>query len=510
MPSRASGKIAGKPPERDSDRLASLLRRGHPLIRIVTPEEGEARETIAHACLEAGLEWWSWDQLGGLVRADLSGEKPVADTIEAAKFFRKLAEVVRPTVFAVFDAGPFLSDSHVLRSLRNALGALERTGSHVILVDHQDALPDVLKAHSTPFELSLPDAEETERLVRSTVQELRKRRAFEVRLTKSELATAVKNLAGLTRRQIRRTVTDVILEDDAFAADDLNRILAHKRQLLGAGRGALEAVESPATLDEVGGLDALKAWLKQRSRSFEPEAAAYGISPPRGVLLLGVQGAGKSLCAKAIATAWQRPLLRLDAGSLYDSYIGASERRLREALQQAEAMSPVVLWIDEIEKGFASAGSQSSDGGTTKRMFGSLLTWMQEHRHPVFLVATANDIEALPPELMRKGRFDEIFFVDLPGSKARKKIAEIHLRRRGRDPASFDLRAIALASEGYSGAEIEQGIISALHGAYASEGEIDTDAVVSALTSSPPLSVTRREQIAQLRAWAKDRCVPAD
>ena len=235
-----------------------------------------------------------------------------------------------------------------------------------------------------------------------------------------------------------------------------------------------------------------------------------------GVLLLGVQGAGKSLSAKAIATAWKRPLMKLDAGTLYDRYIGESERRLRDALHQAESMSPVVLWIDEIEKGFAGASSNSTDGGLSRRMFGSLLSWMQEHTRPVFLVATANDIAALPPELLRKGRFDEIFFVDLPGEEARGQIFRIHLERRGQTVAGFDLPALVAQSGGFSGAEIEQAVVSGLHGVFArrAAGEsgagLDSAGVLAVLKESPPLSVTMREQIAELRQWAVGRCVPAD
>ena len=200
----------------------------------------------------------------------------------------------------------------------------------------------------------------------------------------------------------------------------------------------------------------------------------------------------------------------MDVGALYDRYIGESERRLREALQQAERMSPIVLWIDEIEKGFASAASQSSDGGLSKRMFGALLTWMQEHTAPVFIIATANDIEALPPELLRKGRFDEIFFVDLPNLEARATICAIHLRKRKRDPKNFDIGQIAEASEGFSGAEIEQAIISALHDAFAAGKELCTPQIIEALRRSPPLSVTMKEKVAELRCWASGRCVPAD
>jgi SpoVK/Ycf46/Vps4 family AAA+-type ATPase len=226
--------------------------------------------------------------------------------------------------------------------------------------------------------------------------------------------------------------------------------------------------------------------------------------------MLGVQGGGKSLTAKAIATAWQQPLLRLDPGVLYNRYIGESENNLRQALELAESMSPVILWIDEIEKGFASAESRSVDGGLSQRLFGSLLTWMQEHQSPVFVIATANNIDALPPELLRKGRFDEIFFVDLPGEATRKEILRIHLRKRRRDPAIFDLDALAAATNGYTGSEIEQGIVSALYEAWAEKSDITTESIATAIQGSPPLSVTMAESMQGLIEWARGRCVAVE
>jgi len=313
----------------------------------------------------------------------------------------------------------------------------------------------------------------------------------------------------LSRRAAESIIADVVAADGRLSAEDVNSVLAAKRKRLQSD-GVLEYVEAPVDLEEIGGLSKLKRWLQQREASLTDDARAFGLEAPRGILLLGVQGAGKSLAAKAIATAWQRPLLRLDPGALYDRFVGESEKKLRDALKQAEMMSPIVLWIDEIEKGFASAASQSIDGGLSQRMFGTLLTWMQEHERPVFLVATANDIDALPPELLRKGRFDEIFFVDLPGAEVRRQIFEIHLRKRRRDPAGFDLAALAAAAEGFSGAEIEQAVIAALHEAFASKSEIDTRRIIECLKRSPPLSRTAAERIADLREWAHGRCVPAD
>ncbi|MCH7870294.1 MAG: AAA family ATPase, partial [Planctomycetes bacterium] len=319
----------------------------------------------------------------------------------------------------------------------------------------------------------------------------------------------VRSLRGLTRRQAEQIIVDCVAEDRRFDAEDLNTVLASKRQALECG-GLLEFIETPVDLSQIGGLRRLKRWLKQRQEAVTEAAADFGLVAPRGVLMLGVQGAGKSLCAKAIATAWQRPLLRLDPGALYDRYVGESERRLRDALRQAEMMAPIVLWIDEIEKGFASAAGRSTDGGLSQRMFGTLLTWMQEHQAPVFLVATANEIDTLPPELLRKGRFDEIFFVDLPGRSTRKKIFAIHLEKRKRDASKFDLDALADAADGFSGAEIEQAVIAAMHDAFADKVKLATAGIVKIIENSPPLSVTMAERIDALREWAKTRCVPAD
>ena len=286
-------------------------------------------------------------------------------------------------------------------------------------------------------------------------------------------------------------------------------VLSEKRRAL-QGEGILDYVEAPVSLDEIGGLRRLKFWLTQRQEAQSKAAAEFGLSAPKGILMLGVQGAGKSLAAKAVATAWRWPLLRMDASALYDRYIGESERRLRESLQQAERMAPVILWIDEMEKAFASAASQSTDGGLSRRMFGTMLTWMQEHTAPVFVLATANDIEALPPELLRKGRFDEIFFVDLPAREPREQIFAIHIHKRKREPANFDLPALAQAAEGFSGAEIEQAVVSALHDAFAASADLTTERILTAIHQSPPLSVTMAEKVSDLRAWAKGRCVPAD
>jgi SpoVK/Ycf46/Vps4 family AAA+-type ATPase len=316
-------------------------------------------------------------------------------------------------------------------------------------------------------------------------------------------------LRGLTQAEAGRVVAAAIHDDNALTAADLPRIVEYKRNLLKSA-GCLDAISVNVNVDEIGGLDNLKSWLAKRRDATSARARDYGLDAPRGILLLGVQGCGKSLCAKVVAADWQMPLLRLDPGVLYQKYIGETESRLRDSLAQAEAMAPVILWIDEIEKAFASAASTSADGGLSQRMFGTLLSWMQDHRSPIFIVATANNIEALPPELMRKGRFDEVFFVDLPNAAARQRILEIHLQRRNRDPGRFAMDRIAEATDGFSGAELEQLIVSAMYSAFA-QGEDLADAhLLAERATTKPLSTLMRERIVSLRAWAKDRCVPAD
>jgi len=495
-------------PRTDRERFGSLLASRHPLITLVTNEEAQARAIIEGAIRDAGHHLWVWSVIDGVRDGIATNAEPIADTSNPAAGLFWLSTQELPNTMLLLDAAGHMDDPQSLRALRRLISHADKIGSHIVMLDHVDKLPGAVRAHATAFEMSPPDDEAIEQLVRSELKNLHIEKPIEIDLKGKSYSMILKNLRGLNPRQIRQVIRDVVAEDRRFDDDDLNRVLARKRQLVSAD-GILEYVESPSTIDDVGGLVHLKKWLADREASFGDDAAAYGLTPPRGVLLLGVQGAGKSLCAKAIATAWGRPLLRLDPGTLYDRYVGESERRLRKVLEQAEAMSPIVLWIDEIEKGFASAASQSTDGGLSQRMFGTLLTWMQDHAAPVFLVATANNIEALPPELLRKGRFDEIFFVDLPSDEARRVIFEIHLRKRGRDPGTFDLDALTAASDGFSGAEIEQAIIASLHAAFSAGGEPATASILDFVAKSPPLSVTMAEKVAALREWGRKRCVPA-
>ena len=497
--------------QEDRKRLAALIKARHPCISIVTREEGLALSLArdAAALLEQPIHVWSI--IGGLRAEGLFANTPPIPETEhpAAALYYFAQRLDQPGVCVTLDLASHLSDARTLRLLRNVLIRFPAVNSQLVMIDHRDDLPAVISAEATRFDLSLPDDGDIENTVRDTLRVLRRRGTVKISIKQRTWSTLLRNLRGLTRRQIEQIIADVVVDDQRLDDSDLNAVLAQKRQLIQRG-GLLEYIETPVNLAEIGGLRRLKRWLKQREQSTSDEAVALGLTAPRGVLMLGVQGAGKSLCAKAIATAWQRPLLRLDPGALYDRYVGESERRLRDALYQAERMAPIVLWVDEIEKAFASAASRSTDGGLSQRMFGTLLTWMQEHVEPVFLVATANDIEALPPELLRKGRFDEIFFVDLPDKLVRRQIFAIHLSKRGHDPHGFDLQLLAESSAGFSGAEIEQAIIAALHEVLAGGGSLNTELLLATIKASPPLSVTMAERVDELRAWAQGRCVRAD
>ncbi len=493
----------------DIERLKQLITNGYCCISIVTYEEQYALEIVKQAALGMNHDLWIWSVAGGVRDGLLSDSLSIANTESPSAGLCNLAGAKGGSICVTLDLAEHLKGGLTLRTFRDIIDRFEKNGSTLIMIDSEDKLPRVAKLYAQPFEISYPDKDELQEIIVRTLRRLHSKKPIEIGITQRGLDTIIRNLRGLTRRQAERVIIDSVSDDRRFDDNDINTIISNKRRMIQRG-GLLEYIQTPLDLSEIGGMRNLKRWLSERKDAFTSNAEAFGIQAPKGVLMLGVQGSGKSLCAKAIATAWHQPLLRLDPGILFASYIGESERNLREALRQTESMSPVILWIDEIEKGFASAASQSTDGGLSKRMFGTLLTWMQEHLPPVFVIATANDIEALPPELLRKGRFDEIFFVDLPDELMRKEIFAIHLKKRKRAPEKFDLEKLAKESEGFSGSEIEQAVISALHRAYTDKTELDTNRILSAIRTSPPLSVTMAESVEYLRDWSRGRCVPAD
>ena len=359
------------------------------------------------------------------------------------------------------------------------------------------------------LDMPLPDLEQLKKLLHDTAETLKGDPRLRIEMTAPVLDRMANAALGLTLEEAERVFFKAVIRDAKLAGDEVRYVREEKRQIVEKS-GLLEYYDSPEDLGSVGGLELLKSWLKRRARAFEPAARDYGLPPPKGLLLLGVQGCGKSLAAKAVSGSWGFPLLRLDLSRIFGSLIGSSEENMRRALDMAESVSPAVLWVDEIEKTFSGIESSGmSDAGTTARVFGSFITWLQENTSLVFCVATANSIERLPPEMLRKGRFDDIFFVDLPSAKERIEIARIHLAKRKRDPAKYDLARLAAQSEGFSGAEIEQAIISAMYDAFDGNREVAQPDILQAMQSAVPLSVTMREDIERVRQWAKDRARPA-
>lgn len=490
------------------EKLKLLIRSGHPIVAIESRDEERAIETVRQAADELAMPLFEWSATTGLVRTRPERTKTgVTDKKAAPALDYILDNKGEKELYLFKDLGPHCREPIVLRQIRDLQS---KPGVRLVLAEG-NPLPADVRRLTVPLALPLPEAAELEKVVRSTFRRIKDESYQEITttLTKRELEQVVTTLRGLTCNEAERVVASAIHADNMLTAEDLPRIIEAKRNLLESA-GSLESISVNVRPEEIGGLDNLKKWLKRRRGGMTTKARAFGLDWPRGILLLGVQGCGKSLAAKVVAADWGLALLRMDPGVLYQKYIGESENRLRDALSQAESMAPVILWIDEIEKAFASASADSADGGLSQRMFGTLLSWMQDHNCPIFLVATANNISALPPELMRKGRFDEVFFVDLPNATARKQIFSIHLERRKRDPKRYNLADLAKLADGFSGAEIEQSIVSALYAAFADDGELTDEHIRTELKATKPLSVLMGEKVKDLRAWAANRCVPAD
>lgn len=492
------------------EQLKLLIRSGHPIIAIETGDEPRALELITKVAEDLQIPAAVWSMTTGLIANNKGTLERLVSEGKPLLALQTIKDSPLCGIYVLKDLGAHLKDATMLRLLRDIHNEFTRNRSTLILVD-ATPLPDGIRRFTMQYEIKPPTFEELELVVRNTFRKIAAESIYEVRseITKRQMEQLVQSLRGLSCTEAQRVVASVIYQDYKLDGNDLGRIIDAKRRVL-ASAGCLESVAVDRAAEDIGGLTNLKAWLKVRRGSYSDRARDFGLEPPRGILLLGVQGCGKSLCAKAVAADWNMPLLKLDPGVLYQKFVGESESQLRQALRQAEAMAPVVLWVDEIEKAFASASANSADGGLSQRMFGTLLSWMQEHRHPIFLIATANNIEALPPELMRKGRFDEIFFVDLPNAENRQGILKIHLQRRGRQPNDFDIEQLAEASEGFSGAEIEQVIMASLYRAFAENNELATEHILAEIAATRPLSVVLGEKITRLRAWAKERCVEAD
>jgi len=493
-----------------TDDLKLLVRTRHAIVTIRTLDEEFATRAIRLAGRDLHMAVLQWSLSDGLNRIEPPSNGNMGGTSALAGALKFMRGNNAFNLYVLKDALVHLEDRTCQRLLRETAMEFSRDERTIFLIDPDGTLPPALAAAAVPYELALPNEQEILQLVRKTVSDLNLYGKTDVRMSRADSEKFLNNLRGLTRTEISQVVAHAVLDDGRLDEADVNRAIELKRHRF-QQTGVLDYVPPPQAKPQVGGMHNLLNWLRPRAGALSAEAREYGLQPPRGILMLGVQGCGKSLMARMVAAEWNLPLLRMDVGALYDKYVGETERHLRHAFAVCSAMSPCVLWIDEIEKAFASASAgAASDGGLSQRMFGQLLTWMQDHREAVFLIATANNIAALPPEMMRKGRFDEIFFVDLPADDARREIFAIHLARRNRDAGCYDTEALAAASEGFSGAEIEQAIVSAMYAAFQERREFATEDILAELKQTRPLSVVRAEQLAQLRAWAADRCVPAD
>jgi hypothetical protein len=508
--------------------LRTLIRSCHPLIVIETVEEERVLTLLQSVAAQERMPLFEWSVTRGLTRADDSPSlnKMTATPLALLQYINGL------TVEAIFwlkDLVPHLQDAAVARQLREVSDYFGRSRATCVLTGDPIALPLDIEKIVVRLDLQLPDRNELQAMLQSVLQSLslrtspRQPRSTSVvqgilrSISDSKMAdqspsvnerdAILRALQGLTLHQARQVITQCVVEDGALSADDVQQILKCKVQAIKDG-GLLEYYPLEDNRFELGGFVNLKSWLERAQVGFTSEAKALNLTPPRGIMLVGVPGCGKSLAAKAIARKWQLPLLKLDAGRLFDKFIGESEKNFRKAIEMAESLSPIILWIDEIEKAMvAGGGSGDADAGLSRRLFGAFLTWLQEKKQEVFVVATANNLSLLPPELLRKGRFDEIFFVDLPDDVEREAIWRIHLDLRKQDGKKFDLVKIVSASDGFSGSEIEQAVVAALYRALYQKTPLTTDLLIEELTNTVPLSVTRREDIDQLREMAQGRFV---
>jgi len=490
--------------------LDTLIRARYPLIYLVSSEEPRIVEFLRGIAQGHGKSLIGWSAIRGFHRLDATHGLPFPEGTEDPLVALRAVPAIQESALVVFnDLHAWLDDRRVVRALRELGQALKSSYTTVLILAPVLQLPVEVEKEIAVLDVPLPTFGELAELLRDIVGVVRKSGRVRVELKREEGEQLVKAALGLTLNEAENAFAKAIAENDRLDGSDIQRVMEEKRQVIRKS-GLLEYYPVEHALGAVGGLQNLKDWLHRRARAFSAEARAFGLPEPRGLLLLGVQGCGKSLTAKAIASQWALPLLRLDMGRVFSGLIGSSEENLRRAIRVAESAAPAVLWLDEIDKALSgSASSGLTDGGTTARVLGTFLTWLQEKTVPVFVVATANRVEGLPPELLRKGRFDEIFFIDLPDALERAEILRIHLRRRGRDPATFDLPQLAARSDQFSGAELEQVVVEGLHEAFSAGTELRDQHLLRAIAETVPLAVTLREEVARVRDWSRDRTRPA-
>ncbi len=517
------------------DRLKVLIDSSTPIVVMETVEETRAVRMVRAACSALNLAAFEWTIATGLARCGTStvtaietgafpsggyrgGEvndlaesaKALYDSREPAKMLANLEGISIEAAFILKDLHRHMDDPVVVRRLRDVGQKFATNRRTVILTAPKISIPPELASLVEFLELPLPDRQRLRQIIDEVLVRISKTHTLQRRLDPAGIDAMSDNLRGLTEEEAERAISQALVARYALSSDTVTDVLEAKKALLRRSE-MLEFVEVSDTLSSVGGLDNLKRFLAQRRGSWEDQARAFGLDPPRGVIILGVQGCGKSMCARAIAGEWKLPLVKFDTAAVYDKYIGETEKRIQKVFQVAEGLAPCVLWIDELEKVFAGSGpdSASADAGVSSRLLASFLSWMQDRKAPVFVAATCNNVSVLPPELIRKGRFDELFFVDLPNQAERKQIFAIQLSRRKRTPAEFQLDHVAAAARGYSGAEIESVVQTALYAAYSQKQQLTDQHLLDAIRATVPLSTTRAEEIEALREWAAKRAVPA-
>jgi len=485
------------------DELDVLLRTRYGLIVLETAEEERAAGLLRHVASRRSLPLFLWSRSRGLRRSDL--DSPIYDTASPDRALAHIEASGLPAIYHLPGLAELLDsgDTTLVARLNDAARVLERGEGALVLTGARSALPPGVSVPVARMTLPGPQPRDYRLLLGRVLSDVSGRMRVEVEMTREEQDQLLANLQGLTLLEAEKLLTRAIVEDGRLAAGDIQQVIDAKRRVV-EQEGLLEYYPVETTMQDVADLRGLKRWLEQRRAIIaEPRRAReFGLEFPRGILLLGVPGSGKSLCAKAVAMDWRLPLLKLDTSNLYDKFVGESERNFRRAMDTAERMAPVVLWIDELEKAFAAG---DNDGGVSQRVLGSFLSWMQERRGDVFVVATANDVSRLPPEFLRKGRFDEIFFVDLPDAETRAAILAVHLRRRGQDAQTFALSRLAEITRGFSGAELEQVVVAGLYTAFAAGRPLDDATLLAEAGRTRPLSVTMAERVQALREWARGR-----
>lgn len=486
--------------------LSLLIRSRYGLIWFDTVEEERIESILKHVADALGLPFFIWSISQGLHREDLGSS--IYGTTDPKVALDSIEFVENPAVYHFQGLGPFLEDPVLSGKLVGIARKMSQNEGALILTGTDVAIPEAAKVHTAMLTPPPPKREDYAQLLKHIYRDVCSRMKVTVEMSRTDMNRLINNLQGLTLLEAEKILTKAFIEDGRLSVEDIQLVIDAKRGII-EREGLLEYFPVEQSMADIADLSRLKAWLGKRKHIIchPKKAAEFGLQFPKGILLLGVPGSGKSLCAKAVAMEWGLPLLKMDPSNLYNKYIGESEKNFKRAMETAEKMAPVVFWIDEIEKAFASGGSE--DSGVSQRILGIFLSWMQDRKGGVFAVATANDVGRLPPELLRKGRFDEIFFMDLPDHETRMAIFAIHLRRRGHNPPLFDLARIADVTDGFSGAEIEQVVVSALYSAFSDGAQANTDLLIEEAGKTQPLSRTRAEDIQALRNWARERTVSA-